>query len=267
MDLENYLPDIVIQWQDAKDKSYKEILSELAQQMLANDFEKTDFTKIKSNFFIEDLEFELTNKLQSIVYTPEGSSRYDENWMCTIGKISQLKTKRIGLTILNEKTNLGPNAREIQFLLLVLSPIHEKKTKNNFETALTFASLLCDKRLRHELLKCKTREEVIRHIALEWQKLIEEYSHKQPEQYENPYFDKDHFLKPAKGLINDFKLRLPVYLDDYLDGLRNFETINKVFSTILLLYFSVLMPAIAYGVYFETSTDKKIGIILFFCLV
>lgn len=55
LDLENFLPDLVIQWQDAKDKSYKEILSELAQQMLANDFEETDFTKIKSNFFIENL--------------------------------------------------------------------------------------------------------------------------------------------------------------------------------------------------------------------
>lgn len=207
-------------------------------------------------------EFELTNKLQSIVYTPEGISKYDENWMCTIGKISQLKQKRIGLTILSEKSNLGPNAREIQFLLLVLSPIYEKKTKNNLETALTFASLLCDKRLRQELLNCSTRDQVIRHIALEWQKLIEEYSYKQPEQYVNPYFDRQHFLGLGSGLINDFKLRLPVYVDDYLDGLRNFHTINKVFSTILLLYFATLMPAIAYGVYFEKNTGKRIGMTL-----
>lgn len=34
LDLENYLPDLVIQWQaDAKDKSYKEILGDLAQQV------------------------------------------------------------------------------------------------------------------------------------------------------------------------------------------------------------------------------------------
>lgn len=165
--------------------------------MLANDFEETDFTKIRSNFFIEDLEFELTNKLQSIVYT-EGVTKYDENWMCTIGKISQLKQKRIGLAILNEKTNLGPNASEVQFLLLVLSPIYEKKTKNNFQTALTFASLLCDKRLRYQLLNCKTREQVIEHIALEWQKLIEEYRYRQPKEYSNPYFNPKHFLRPGK---------------------------------------------------------------------
>lgn len=188
-------------------------------------------------------EFELTNKLQSIVYlSEENVSKYDENWMCTIGKISQLKQKRIGLTILNEKTNLGPNAKEIQFLLLVLSPIYEKKTKNNLETALTFASLLCDKRLRYQLLTCRTRDQVIKHISLEWQKLIEEYSYKQPKEYESAYFDKNHYLIPCTGLVSDIKLRSSVYLSDYLDGLRDWETINKVFSTILLLYFSTLMP-------------------------
>ena len=201
------------------------------------------------------------------MYSPEDVSRYDENWMCTIGKISQLKQKRIGLTILNQKTNLGPNAREIQFLLLVLSPIYEKKTKNNFETALTFASLLCDKRLRIQLLNCKKRDEVINCIALEWEKLIEEYSHLQPEVYADPYFYKRHFLNFGSGLINDFKLRLPVYVSDYLDGLRDFGTINKVFSTILLLYFSILMPAIAYGVYFEKSTSKKIGNYIYYMFI
>lgn len=35
LDLENFLPDLVIQWQDnANHKSYKEILSELAQQVI-----------------------------------------------------------------------------------------------------------------------------------------------------------------------------------------------------------------------------------------
>ena len=55
LDLENFLPDLTVQWQDANNKSYKEILSDLAQEMLAKDFEETDFTKIKSNFFIENL--------------------------------------------------------------------------------------------------------------------------------------------------------------------------------------------------------------------
>lgn len=33
LDLENFLPSIIVQWQDAKDKHYKEILSDLAQQV------------------------------------------------------------------------------------------------------------------------------------------------------------------------------------------------------------------------------------------
>lgn len=61
------------------------------------------------------------------------------------------------------------------------------------------------------------------------------------------------------GLVKDIRLRLPYYISDYVDGLRDLSTINKLLSTILLLYFAILMPVIAFGVYFEKSTNKKIG--------
>ena len=39
--------------------------------------------------------------------------------------MAKLKRKKIGLAVLENKTNLGPNATEIQFVLLILSPKRE----------------------------------------------------------------------------------------------------------------------------------------------
>lgn len=39
--------------------------------------------------------------------------------------MAKLKRKKIGLAVLANKTNLGPKASEVQFVLLILSPKRE----------------------------------------------------------------------------------------------------------------------------------------------
>ncbi|VDD97790.1 unnamed protein product [Enterobius vermicularis] len=65
---------------------------------------------------------------------------------------------------------------------------------------------------------------------------------------------------PFRGLKEDFKRRLKYYASDYLDGLRGPKTIQKLFSTIVFLYFACLLPAIAFGVLNDDNTKGNIDV-------
>lgn len=47
---------------------------------------------------------------------------------------------------------------------------------------------------------------------------------------------------PGRGLYQDFCRRRKHYLSDYLDGIRGHRTIQKLFSSIIFLYFACLLP-------------------------
>ena len=64
---------------------------------------------------------------------------------------------------------------------------------------------------------------------------------------------------PFRGLIQDFKRRRKHYISDYLDGLRGHRTIQKLFSTVIFLYFACLLPAIAFGVLNDDNTKGGIS--------
>ena len=67
---------------------------------------------------------------------------------------------------------------------------------------------------------------------------------------------------PLRGLYADIKRRRRHYLTDYLDGFRGHKTIQKLFSTIIFLYFACLLPAIAFGVLNDDNTN---GLLSAFC--
>ena len=64
----------------------------------------------------------------------------------------------------------------------------------------------------------------------------------------------------GKGIKSDFLGRLPYYLDDFLDGIRGPNTIQKTIATTLFLYFSVILPAVALGVLNSKNTKGKISV-------
>lgn len=61
--------------------------------------------------------------------------------------------------------------------------------------------------------------------------------------------------RPAGGLINDLKRRLPLYADDYKQGFH-----PKVLASTLFLFFACLANAIAFGGLTEVVTDGQIGV-------
>lgn len=83
LDLDHYLDDIVIQFKEDQ-FCYSTILKNLSEEMLKQEKIQCDFNELKSNFFVEQMEIDLTNKVQSIYTDVKGNSCYDENWICAM---------------------------------------------------------------------------------------------------------------------------------------------------------------------------------------
>lgn len=62
----------------------------------------------------------------------------------------------------------------------------------------------------------------------------------------------------ASGLIDDLKRRASYYVSDYTDGFATSRDIYKTISTTIFLYFSVLLPCIAFGVVDTNNTEGHI---------
>ena len=67
------------------------------------------------------------------------------------GTMAKLKRKKIGLAVLANKTNLGPKASEVQFVLLILSPKREVSFCESFN-------------LKHLNLKLKLRSKTLNRL-------------------------------------------------------------------------------------------------------
>lgn len=132
-------------------------------------------------------------------------------------------------------------------------------TKNSYETARTFATLFTNKAFRERLTQTRDRQTAIRLIEEYWEKLTNECKANQKLNYTNEYFDSKTYLSPGLGMIRDIKKRYSVYLSDYLDGFRGEKTIPKCLATTLFLFFSIILPAIAFGVLNSSNTNGKIG--------
>lgn len=62
----------------------------------------------------------------------------------------------------------------------------------------------------------------------------------------------------GSGLIDDLKRRLSFYISDFSDGIFGDRSLYKSISTIIFLYFSVLLPCIAFGVVDHNNTEGQI---------
>jgi len=62
----------------------------------------------------------------------------------------------------------------------------------------------------------------------------------------------------GSGLAGDFKRRSKFYLSDFTDGILGDRSLYKTISTTIFLYFSVLLPCIAFGVVDTNNTEGHI---------
>lgn len=61
------------------------------------------------------------------------------------------------------------------------------------------------------------------------------------------------------NLIENVVRRTKCYYSDFVDGLADRRAVQKTASTVFFLYFSILLPSIAFGVLNSKNTDGKIG--------
>lgn len=72
--------------------------------------------------------------------------------------------------------------------------------------------------------------------------------------------EKPKLCQIGKGIKEDLAMRLPFYFSDFKDGLIGNKAVQKTVSTTLFLYFSVILPAIAFGNLQEDNTDGRINV-------
>lgn len=165
---------------------------------------------------------------------------------------------------LRHSSNLGvSNDSLVRFVLLVLGPGREiKETKAPFELARTLSSMFQDDefflRAKHAENDEQMRLAVRDYLARE----------KDEGGVEAPSVNQSdlHFRRTGKfagGLIEDIKNRYKwsMYKSDWLDGIRDPRSLLKYLSTIVWLFFAIIMPTIAFGALNNDNTQGQLGVI------
>ena len=113
---------------------------------------------------------------------------------------------------------------------------------------------------RHSLLECHTDLEFKAHIR----KVANEISNRQEKaEIKISKEDSDNepkFWQPFRGISDDLKRRLPYYWSDYKDGVVGPKSLQKTISTTFFLYFSIILPAIAFGNLQDDNTGGDINV-------
>ena len=157
-------------------------------------------------------------------------------------------------------TNMGGGALEVTLFLLVLAPETIKGTKSALETSRTFATLLCQPSLRRNLHEALNVEEFRQQIK---KAATEEGGRKEKDEVAlNKEGDKDDlkFWQAGAGIRQDLARRIPFYWSDYKDGVVGPKSLQKTLSTTFFLYFSIILPAIAFGNLQDDNTGGAINV-------
>lgn len=117
--------------------------------------------------------------------------------------------------------------------------------------------------LRHDMLSCSSdieSKEVIKkaadRIAAQSEPCEVALLEKQAEEKSS---SKSQWM-PFKGIKDDLAKRLPFYLSDYKDGIIGNKAFSKTLSTTFFLYFSIILPAIAFGNLQNDNTHGDINV-------
>nr|XP_039248412.1 sodium bicarbonate transporter-like protein 11 isoform X1 [Styela clava] len=209
----------------------------------------------------------LRETIQGVKYLKEGTT-YEETWLTTLCILPMLKKSHVVIARLRHPLNLGNKFTEVSFVIAVVAPEREKFTKNAVEVGRTFSSLMTNIYFRRSLSNASTEDEFKQVLIKQHESFraenglslltnsFEEAGGKDPydEMEEYPFY---HF---GRGAIDDIRRRLPYYPSDFIDGFVGKNTLRKVIATTFFLYFSCLLPDIAFGALYEKNTNGKIGV-------
>ncbi|KAL3115200.1 hypothetical protein niasHT_016411 [Heterodera trifolii] len=264
MDIDHLLNKAVLLL-DLQETSLEEIFAKIIHEM---DIQEPEFTseQVRSVLFTQDAgnQFHILSRtVQSICTTGTvgGTFDYDQTWICALCMLNTVQHRHVAIARLSHPTNLGRTMQDLRFIIIVIAPSRAKGTKTALETTRTFATLFADMDIRQRLVMSNTVD-VFRATLLEAAKeLAMEQSQWRERKTSNPIsaFGLGKFF-PFRGMIEDFKRRKRHYVNDYLDGLRGHRTAQKMFSSIIFLYFACLLPAIAFGVLNDDNTGGGINV-------
>ncbi|VDN04490.1 unnamed protein product [Thelazia callipaeda] len=269
MDIDHLLNKSVLLL-DLQETSLEEIFAKIIHEM---DIQEPEFTseQVRSVLFTQDSgnQFHILSRtVQSICTTGTGGSTfdYDQSWICALCMLNTVQHRHVAIARLSHPTNLGRTMQDLRFIIIVIAPSRAKGTKTALETTRTFATLFADMDIRQRLVMAQTVDQ-FRSTLLSAAKDLAVDQNQWRERKTSIHFSqaKEQLFGPGKwylfrGLSNDFFRRIKHYGSDYLDGIRGSKTIQKLFSSIVFLYFACLLPAIAFGVLNDDNTNGSINV-------
>jgi len=244
---------------DTQASSPSDLVDTLLSSMLDTK-ETVTKAEIKSLLFSDSDYTCMAQTIQGRVEGEGGGKTTDQSWICLFADIPTLLNRTVGIARLPRQTNLGEQAKEIRFFLVVLVPTNSKGTKSSVETGRTFSTLFANMQLRHTLLEVDdvlTFKGHIRKVGTEYS-CLQENSQTILEASERT--GAPGFFNVGRGIRNDLARRLPLYVSDFKDGVVGHKSIQKTISTTFFLYFSILLPAIAFGNLQDGNTDGRINV-------
>lgn len=168
-----------------------------------------------------------------------------------------VNSRHIGVCRLATPANFGSTAERVYFVVAAVTPLNTKATKTPLEVLRTFATLLSNPSIRHRLINEAKTEADFKRILTDLDNFVLFQTSTTDGDFEPPAKSKFY---PFRGIIQDLRRRLPHYLSDFTDSLRDQRSIYKTISTTLFLYFSILLPVIAFGTLNNTNTDGRLNV-------
>lgn len=158
--------------------------------------------------------------------------------------------------------NLGTQLDHVRFLLFVFVPLTDKITKNAVETGRTFASLFSSPTVRQRLLEAESTS-VFRAVLLDESLNITNTENLTPKRKRQVHLvGQDLVLKSyfdlGVGLKENVTRRLGYYWSDFRDGFADHLSIHKTVAATFYLYFTTILPCIAFGVVNSVNTNGAI---------
>jgi len=237
---------------DPSTSSLESIVDTMLDSMMAGQEETVTKAELKSLIFANSEMDMLSSTMQGL---QEGE--INQNWLCSATSVPSLTKRLVAIARMNDNTNMGEGANEVKFFILILCPLNIKGTKTALETARTFATVFSDMDVRHSLLQCNS-EDVFKNqirksaedISIKKENIVVE---SRPESSISKW-------SPFQGIKSDLSRRLPFYWSDFKDGIVGNKSFSKTISTTLFLYFSIILPAIAFGNLQNDNTKGDINV-------
>ena len=248
---------------DVTDSDLGPIVNNLLDVMI-DEKETVTRSELQSLIFSNDSMTILSDAIQGTISKGGNFYNWEQTWICSSVSVPTLKRRHLGIARLKHSTNLGKNAEEVKFFILILCPAEVKQTKSALETGRTFATLFSDVGLRHELLEANNVV-IFKAMIKKTASMFAEQQTMPTGEEELPIMNKEDkdelkWYQFGKGIKMDVMGRLPYYFDDFKDGVIGKNTIQKTTSTTLFLYFSVILPAVALGVLNSYNTNGDISV-------